>query len=183
MKKEKAYQRIFKDREIGYLDPDILPTLQAFFSWPNLFTKSSCSGRITVIDAHMPWDRKNSTVVFKDHLGITSNQLDAVVEKGALRKLWLIVQGPIFHVYAKTLDDVWKLLQVSRSVGFKHSGLLTKNSNGYLVEVRSGVRMDHLLYDRSPLSEFGPVVSVANEVLKRGKERLFSLTQALKDSI
>jgi tRNA wybutosine-synthesizing protein 3 len=180
-RKRRAYERIFRDREIGYLDPDILPTLEAFFSWPNIFTKSSCSGRITVIDALMPWDRRNSTVMFKDHLGVTTAELEDLISKGALRRLWLVVQGPIVHAYAKDLNSAWELLRVCRSVGFKHSGILTKNANGFLVEVRSGVRMDHALYaDRSENSALEKIVEVANEVLGKGKEKLNLLTKALQ---
>ncbi|MEM3350742.1 MAG: hypothetical protein QXZ23_10705, partial [Saccharolobus sp.] len=70
--RNRTLNRIFHDKEIGYLDPDILDFLLAFYKYrDDVYTQSSCSGRITIVDAEMAWDRKNSTIVFKNHLGIT----------------------------------------------------------------------------------------------------------------
>jgi len=46
----------------------------------------------------MPWDRKNTTIVFKNHLRITEQDLEGVLRKDQVKRLWLIVQGPIIHI-------------------------------------------------------------------------------------
>lgn len=181
--KQKAWERILRDKEIGYLDPDIFDTLETFFKIQNVFTQSSCSGRVTIIDAYMPWERKNSTVVYKNHLEITKSDLIETVYKGRVRNLWLVVQGPIFHVYAKSEEDAWKLLKIARQTGFKHSGILTVNEKGTLVELRTGVKMVHLLKEKYDENEVDQLVSIANKVLQKGKEKLRKLKETIDSSV
>lgn len=182
--KQSAMDRLIKDREIGYLDPDIWDLLMAFFRREKSFTNSSCSGRITVIDAEYPWSRKGSTVIFKNHLGITERDLREVLDKGALRRLWLVVQGPILHVYTQDMEEAWEILRLARLAGFKHSGILTVNSNGVLVELRTGIKLTHLLVGEGTSEpEVGSAVKLANEVLTRGKEKMHALRRQVELSV
>ncbi|BFH74517.1 hypothetical protein SJAV_24610 [Sulfurisphaera javensis] len=181
--KQKAWERILRDKEIGYLDPDIFDTLEVFFKRKDTFTQSSCSGRITIVDAEMPWERKNSTIVFKNHLGINVNDLLETIIKGKVHNLWLIVQGPIFHVYTRTNEEAWEILKIARQVGYKHSGILTTNEKGILVELRTGVKMVHLLKEKYDDNEAYELVNIANKVLQKGKEKLRKLKESLEDSL
>ncbi|BAB66560.1 tRNA-wybutosine modification methyltransferase TYW3 [Sulfurisphaera tokodaii] len=181
--KQRAWERVIRDKEIGYLDPDIFDTLEVFFKRRDTFTQSSCSGRITIIDAEMPWERKNSSVVFKNHLGITVTDLLETINKGKVWNLWLVVQGPIFHVYTRTNEEAWNILKLARSVGFKHSGVLTVNEKGVLVELRTGVKMVHLLKDNYDEKEANELVVIANKVLQKGKEKLRKLKEVVENSL
>ncbi|BFI73952.1 hypothetical protein [Sulfurisphaera ohwakuensis] len=181
--KQRAWERVIRDKEIGYLDPDIFDTLEVFFKRRDTFTQSSCSGRITIIDAEMPWERKNSSVVFKNHLGITVTDLLKTINKGKVWNLWLVVQGPIFHVYTRTNEEAWDILKLARSVGFKHSGVLTVNEKGVLVELRTGVKMVHLLKDNYDEKEANELVVIANKVLQKGKEKLRKLKEVVENSL
>jgi len=49
------------------------------------------------------------------------------------------------HLTLKTLKQLGKYLKVAREAGFKHSGILATNQKGVLVELRTGIRMVHLL--------------------------------------
>lgn len=186
--RRKALSRIYHDKEIGYLDPDILDFLMAFYKFSeNVFTQSSCSGRITIVDSEMPWDRKNSSVIFKNHLGITTEDVIDIINKGQVRRLWLIVQGPILHLYARDINTAWNILRIARSAGFKHSGILTSNSKGILVELRTGIRMVHLLRssndEKIEYQRIDSLVSVANEVLRRGKQKMNLLKDLLLSNV
>jgi len=65
-RKYKAWKRILDDLEIGYLDVDLLPLLVLINRDRELYTTSSCSGRITVMDAEYPWEKEEETaIVFK----------------------------------------------------------------------------------------------------------------------
>lgn len=185
--KKRAYERIIRDKEIGYLDPDIYDVLMAFFKREKSYTYSSCSGRITIIDGILPWDRKDSTIIFKNHLGIRDEDILEVLRKGQVHRLWLISQGPILHVYTKDWDEAWKVLELAREAGFKHSGILTSNNKGILIELRTGVKFVHLLRD-SPSQkvseeEIRILTRVANEVLQKGKEKLRLLQKVVESSI
>ena len=179
--KEEARARLLRDREIGYLDPDIWDLLEAFMGREKTFTYSSCSGRITVIDSFYPWSRKDSSVIYKNHLMLPSDELLRIIERKHMRRLWLIVQGPILHAYTKDYEEACTILKTAREVGFKHSGILVENRKGVLVELRTGIRMVHLLKDRvSPtLEEMEEIVKVANEILAKGKEKKDQLREAI----
>ncbi|BDB97338.1 tRNA(Phe) 7-((3-amino-3-carboxypropyl)-4-demethylwyosine(37)-N(4))-methyltransferase [Saccharolobus caldissimus] len=186
--RRKALSRIYHDKEIGYLDPDILDFLMAFYKFSeNVFTQSSCSGRITIVDSEMPWDRKNSSVIFKNHLGITTEDVIDIINKGQVRRLWLIVQGPILHLYARDINTTWNILRIARTAGFKHSGILTSNSKGILVELRTGIKMVHLLRgsndEKIEYQRIDSLVSVANEVLRRGKQKMNLLKDLLLSNV
>ncbi|MEM0200226.1 MAG: hypothetical protein QXR34_02620 [Saccharolobus sp.] len=185
--RNRTLNRIFHDKEIGYLDPDILDFLLAFYKYrDDVYTQSSCSGRITIVDAEMAWDRKNSTIVFKNHLGITLQDMLDTLSKRQVHRLWLIVQGPILHLYAKDMNAAWDILKIAREAGFKHSGILANNKKGILVELRTGIRMVHLLRDSNNENvkeeELDSLVKVANEVLKRGKQKMNLLKDLLSNS-
>ncbi|MEM0092242.1 MAG: hypothetical protein QXQ01_02310 [Saccharolobus sp.] len=185
--RNRTLNRIFHDKEIGYLDPDILDFLLAFYKYrDDVYTQSSCSGRITIVDAEMAWDRKNSTIVFKNHLGITLQDMLDTLSKRQVHRLWLIVQGPILHLYAKDMNAAWDILKIAREAGFKHSGILANNNKGILVELRTGIRMVHLLRDSSNENvkeeELDSLVKIANEVLKRGKQKMNLLKDLLSNS-
>ncbi|AAY80916.1 tRNA-wybutosine modification methyltransferase TYW3 [Sulfolobus acidocaldarius] len=181
--KAKAWERINRDKEIGYLDPDIYDILKAFFSRQKSYTQSSCSGRISIIDAKLPWERRDSTVVFKDHLKFSVEDLYDVLDKGIVRRLWLIVQGPIIHVYTKDMEEALNVLKLARDVGFKHSGILSFNDKGILVELRTGVKMVHLLKPNLPEEEAKHLVEVSLEILNKGKEKLNNLRNIVELSV
>ncbi len=92
--KEEAIQRLLRDKDIGYLDPDIWDLLDAFMKRDKAFTYSSCSGRITIIDAIYPWARKDSSVIYKNHLVLSEDELEGVLEKGQIRRLCLSFKVP-----------------------------------------------------------------------------------------
>ncbi|BDC19626.1 hypothetical protein [Acidianus sp. HS-5] len=185
--KKKAYDRMIRDKEIGYLDPDIYDVLMAFFKREKSFTYSSCSGRITIIDSYLPWIRKSSTIIFKNHFGITEEDVKNILEKSQVYRLWLVSQGPILHVYTKDWDEAWDIIKIARSTGFKHSGILTVNKKGILVELKTGIKLVQILRESSEQKigddQIKSLVNVANEVLKKGKDKLWELQRLVEDSL
>ena len=178
-----AWQRLWEDLHIGYLDEDILDVLVEFFLRPKSFTKSSCSGRITVIDSPYPWAKDESMTVFKKHGPVSVEEVEDVLSRSFAYRLWLSVQGPIYHVYVADEGEAREVLAAAREAGFKHSGVMVLGEP-LLLELRTGVRGDILLatragrlLDRGGLEE---AVRVANEVLARGKERNRRLLEALR---
>jgi tRNA wybutosine-synthesizing protein 3 len=181
--KRKAWERILRDKEIGYLDPDIFDVLEVFFAREKSYTQSSCSGRISIVDAKLPWERKDSTVIYKNHLSFSVPELLDTISKGHVWRLWLIVQGPILHVYTKDEQEAWEILRLAREAGFKHSGILTINKKGILLELRTGVKMVHLLWADIGEKEAENLVNVSLEVLQKGKHKLNKLKEVIKSSV
>ncbi|BCU71390.1 hypothetical protein KN1_26870 [Stygiolobus caldivivus] len=181
--KKKAWERIMRDKEIGYLDPDIFDVLEVFFKREKAYTQSSCSGRVSIVDSYLPWERKDSTVVYKNHITFSLEDLKDTISKGYVRRLWLIVQGPILHVYTKDQEEAWNIIKTARGAGFKHSGILTSNNKGILVELRTGVKMVHYLSPSLSYKELEELVGISLEVLQKGKEKLRRLKDSVASSI
>ncbi|BEP17124.1 hypothetical protein PYJP_04760 [Pyrofollis japonicus] len=182
--KLEAWQRLWEDLEIGYLDTDILDVLVEFFLRPKAFTKSSCSGRITVIDADYPWSKEETATIFKKHEPVKSVEIERLLKVPRSTRLWLSVQGPIYHVYVRDFEEAKVILEAAREAGFKHSGIMVL---GYpmLVELRTGVRADILLADKQEVlikeERIEDIVSIANDVLAQAKERNRRLLRALRE--
>ena len=122
--------------------------------------------------------------VFKKHEPITVEEGKAILGRPCCTRLWLSVQGPIYHVYAYDLEEARILLEAAREAGFKHSGILVPSEHP-LVELRTGIRADILLADGNTVIVEGDeklqhTVSVVNEVLMQAKKRNERLLQALR---
>ena len=173
--KQKAWQRLWEDLHIGYLDEDILDVLIEIFMRPHSFPKSSCSGRITLIDSNYPWAKEETMTIFKKHGPVDLEEIEAIYDKPVANRLWLSVQGPIYHIDVYSLEEAKTILAAAREAGFKHSGIMVISRHP-LVELRTGIRGDILLktekgeklLGRNGLQE---AVRVANEILLRAKER------------
>lgn len=183
-RREEAYKRLWEDLEIGYLDEDLLDILLEFFKRPESYTTSSCSGRIVVVDSRMPWERRDATIIFKKHSIISLEEIEGLLKQPVLYRLWLIASGPIIHVVALTAKEALRILRIAREAGFKHSGVMSVSKKGYLVELRTGIRLAVLL--KTPkgvvLNEMGlqEAVEAVNEAIIEGKKRLNRLLEALK---
>ncbi|BES81503.1 tRNA(Phe) 7-((3-amino-3-carboxypropyl)-4-demethylwyosine(37)-N(4))-methyltransferase [Pyrodictium abyssi] len=181
--KREAWERLWEDLRIGYLDDDILDVLVEIFLRPRSYSKSSCSGRITVIDAKYPWAKDDTMTVFKKHSPVSYGEIERVLSRPWAHRLWLSVQGPIYHVYVESLSEAEEILAAAREAGFKHSGVMVLGETP-LVELRTGVRADVLLADDERLIVEGEalrrVVDVANDVLRQAKERNRRLLEALR---
>jgi len=179
-RKQLMFRRMLEDVEVGYLDPDIYDLLLLLFKRRESFPVSSCSGRITLVDAPMPWHRRGSAVVFKKHSSVEEPEVEPLVRQPPVNRLWLVVTGPILHVCALTLREASTLLKVARRAGMKHSGVLSISKRGIYLELKTGVRLTILLRSGDHVCEhLSEVIRVANEALVEGKSRLKRLYEEL----
>lgn len=183
-RREEAYRRFLEDIEIGYADKDIVDFIRQVFSKEKVFTTSSCSGRITIVDALYPWLREESYIVFKKHEPVSVDEITAVIQQQPLHRFWLISSGPIVHFVAVDLNTACKILQIARESGFKHSGIISLSIDGIVVEIISGTWTSFLLRDGDVwfTNNIDRVVGVANEVLVEGKKKLEKLFKLFKDA-
>jgi len=179
-----AWQRMWEDLEIGYLDEDILVLLLEFFARPLTYPASSCSGRIVLLDSEYPWAKEETMVVFKSHKSISVEQLRDMIYKPCSVRLWLSVQGPIYHVHTATIDEAMVILDAAREAGFKHSGIMVMSYGDIILELRTGIRLniplkdgDTILVDQSKLDY---IVNLSNKLLQEAKERNMRLLDALR---
>ncbi|UXD21381.1 hypothetical protein IPA_03650 [Ignicoccus pacificus DSM 13166] len=171
-----------EDIEIGYMDSDIVTLIEKFFKLPYVYTKSSCSGRIVAVDSPYPWSREG-TIIFKVHRPIKLDELKDILSKKIVTRLWINSMGPIIHAVAKDFDSAFKIIQIARDAGFKHSGVLSVNEEGWVVELTTGVRANILakVDDKVILKEeeLDKICETINDVLLEGKKRLKMLEERL----
>jgi len=185
--REEAYRTFTKDIEIGYVDKDIIPLiLDIFNKCDHVFTISSCSGRITLVDALFPWQRRSSTVIFKKHEPMSASELKQLLTKPCVYRLWMISSGPIIHFVADSIESSRKLLSVARTAGFKHSGIISFRDDGIVIELISGNWICTLLKDQNniliELDKLPILVQIFNENLLEGKRRLQRLHKAILEA-
>ncbi len=183
-RREEAYRRFVEDIEIGYVDRDIINLVETIFKKKTVFSTSSCSGRITIVDAMFPWLREESFIVFKKHEPLSPLEILEFIDKNTpTYRFWLIVSGPIIHLNALTLESAIKILSIARESGFKHSGIISISENGIGIEIISGVWTSFLLVDKKTLvvTDIHRIVGIANDILREGKTRLQKLFNAFKE--
>ncbi len=184
--KRRAFERMREDIEIGYMDNDIIELIEKFFQLPYAYTKSSCSGRIVAVDSKFPWSREG-TIVFKVHRPLEINELKNILEIPVQQRLWINAMGPIIHVITKDFESAMRILSIARDAGFKHSGILTTNEEGWVVELTTGVRANILakVGNKVVLNEehLERVCNVINEVLLEGKKKLKELEARIDEEL
>ena len=182
-RREEFYRRMREDREIGYLDPGIEEVLEEFYRRPGAYTTSSCSGRITLVDAPWPWSRRDSEVVFRSHDPVSVDEVLRILGQPVLHTLWLVAAGPIIHVEAIDVEEAFRILDAARRAGFKHSGILSSSEKGVLVELRTGIRIVAPLKTRDrilvPASSLPILIGLANKAVAEGRGRLQRLRAEL----
>ena len=182
-RREEAYRRFLEDIEIGYVDRDLIDFIKTVFTKNFVFTTSSCSGRITVVDSAYPWLRDESYVIFKKHEPITAKEVLEIISTRPVYRFWLISSGPIIHFAAADIETANRVLKIAREAGFKHSGIISISDSGIVVEVISGTWTSFLLKDgdRVLVTDLDTVVAIANDVLIEGKKRLDKLFKVFKE--
>ncbi|MCS7110983.1 MAG: hypothetical protein N3D82_03335 [Ignisphaera sp.] len=182
-RRDEAYRRFLEDIEVGYVDRDVVELIRLVFSKKRIFTTSSCSGRITIVDAAYPWLRDEAYVLFKKHEPVDPSEIEPIIASRPIHRYWLVVSGPIIHFILASLEDVQKLFTALRESGFKHSGVISITSAGVVVEAVSGVWTPFLLKDgdHTTVVSLQHVVGIANSILAEGKNRLGRLLKAFKE--
>ncbi len=170
--------------ERGEVDSDIVDLLSLINSFDEYVTLSSCSGRIVVLDLPEIGDKRSSTFLGKWHREVDSRE----VVQAALKcktYAWLIQYPPIIHVACKTLHHAGELIKVANNAGFRRSGVISLKS--CVVEISSLERVELPLAFSGRLiaSEeyINTVVRFANAKLRRGKEKLEKLKEAVRTSL
>jgi len=161
-----------------------LPVVEEINRIESLYTTSSCSGRVTVIDAKWPWEREDALTVFKSHEKISLDKLRAVLSSTPIEAYWLLVRGPILHVVARDEGSAVRLLRLARESGFKHSGIADATSVGFLVELIGSSQLTMPLVAEGRLipnaRSLETLITLANAVLEDGWNRLERLKNRLK---
>jgi tRNA wybutosine-synthesizing protein 3 len=184
MQRDKAMKQLAEARKEGKADEDIADLVDAINSNEDLYTTSSCAGRIAVLQTPKKHDKLESTWLGKWHHKVTLQDLKEALKKHDKYVVYLQSECPILHVVARDLDSAGKLLFAAQQSGFKRSGIQAINPERVLVEICSTEILE------VPLAEDGKqlvgedyleyLVDIANTKFLSGREKLDRLFICLK---
>jgi len=180
-RKRAFVERLEREALQERVDGDILPLLRLLNTHPDIYTTSSCSGRIMVAEAVRPSYSKGRGFrpVAKWHHPVPAELVaDAVAE---VDNAWLMVRGAILHLAAADTKTAYRLVEIGRETGHKHSGIIAMNRGGIFVEILGEERLDIPLKRGGVLiSDVAAAVDVANKTLVLAKLRLYWLAARLE---
>ncbi len=185
--KARFLRRLFEEARQCRVDYDLLEFLLEANSVDGIFTSSSCSGRVMIVEAEKLYDKRGGfRKVFVWH---TIPGMDVFLARlrecvSELENVWVLVREPIIHFNTLDLETALKILRIARDAGLKHSGIMSVSRNRVVVEVLADDRLD------IPVKLWGEIVvpptswetiyRVSTATLARGKEKLRRFTELFR---
>ncbi|AHL22813.1 tRNA(Phe) 7-((3-amino-3-carboxypropyl)-4-demethylwyosine(37)-N(4))-methyltransferase Taw3 [Thermococcus nautili] len=173
--KREALVSLFTAMREGKVDEDIIDLLLLINSIRGIYTTSSCSGRIGIIEEPALGAKPLSRWLIKVHREMTFPEAKKALEKAREGLIFLKSQPPIFHVVAEDLEKAKRLHELGLASGFKYTTFKVI-SNRYLVEINATE------YLTAPLGRDGKILvsddylrfalEIGNSMLRRSKGRL-----------
>jgi len=181
--KKRALQKLNQAIGENKVDKTVLPLLTIINESTCYYTSSSCAGRIVLLQLPQIGDKQNAQFLGKWHRTIEASELISASKNADTGQLWLLAQSPIIHLTAKTTAAANSMLKTAISCGFKNSGIRSLDKK-IVVEICSTERLD------APVGKDGVLfcndeylkllVSIANEVLEKSREKLSRFEEKLK---
>ena len=167
----------------GLVDEGVISVINSFNSHPDIFTTSSCAGRIQLIilpDIGL----KDSVQRRKTwHREVTTDDVEGAISEFDIPDNSIVIlqaQSPIFHLSCRTMELAIKLRGIVHSQGWKYSSLITGNDEKWNVEILSANRIDNLLFRKGVISppdkdRLGFIIEESNKILVKAQARLEAL--------
>ena len=181
--KAKAMKKLEEAKSEDLVEEGVIEVLNAFNSHPDIFTTSSCAGRIQLI-VLPDIGRKDSVELRKKwHRPVEFQEVkDAITDLDVPSNSIVILQGqsPIFHVACRTMELAQKFRGIVHSQGWKYSSLITGNDDKWVVEILSASRIDNLLFrdgviDPPDDERLKFIIEESNKILIKAQSRLEAL--------
>ncbi len=173
--KREALIDLFTAMREGKVDGDIIGLLLLINSIRGIYTTSSCSGRIGIIEEPALGAKPLSRWLIKVHRPIKFGEARGALKNAKEGLIFLKSQPPIFHVVAEDMENAKRLHELGLASGFKYTTFK-------VVSTRHLVEINATEYLTAPLGRDGRVlvsdeylrfaVNVGNSMLRRSKGRL-----------
>ena len=167
----------------GLVDEGVISVINSFNSHPDIFTTSSCAGRIQLII--LPdIGRKDSVQRRKTwHREVTADDVERAISEFDIPDNSIVIlqaQSPIFHVSCRTMELAIKLRGIAHGQGWKYSSLINGKDEKWNVEILSANRIDNLLFRKGIISlpdkdRLNFIIEESNKILVKAQARLEAL--------
>lgn len=166
----------------GTTDEDAKPIIEALNKSKNYYTTSSCSGRISLFREAKSKKKHESDWLFVKHGEVTKKEILEALKEIPEDTLWFRQESPIFHIACRDINSANDLLNLCRSIGFKHSGIIGI-SRRVMVEIIFNEKIACPISQKKELfvqnNHLDFLIKTANEKLKRNNELLKKLEKEL----
>ncbi len=181
--KRRALERLRR----GGADEEVEKIIEKLNSLDEFFTTSSCSGRIALICIPEIGAKREAEFIGKWHCSVRKEEVLEAIKTSGKGEIWLLSQPPILHVSCRSLEKAKELLRIAIESGFKYSSIkaISKDNEKVVVEIMSTERMDVplgkdvMMFCSEAHLDF--ILSKANFMLERGKEKLKRFCYGLKE--
>ena len=181
--KREALTSLFKAMREGRVDEDIIDLLLLINSIRGIYTTSSCSGRIGIIEEPALGAKPLARWLIKVHRPIEFEEAWRALRNAERGLIFLKSQPPIFHIVSEDIEGAKRLHELGLASGFKYT-TFKAISTRYLVEINATEyltaplgRDGKLLVDDSYLRF---AIELGNDMLRRSKGRLPRLKRNFK---
>ena len=181
--KSNAMKKLDDALSEGLVDEGVISVIHSFNSHPDIFTTSSCAGRIQLII--LPdIGRKDSVQRRKTwHREVTVDDVEGAISEFDIPDNSIVIlqaQSPIFHLSCRTMELAIKLRGIVHGQGWKYSSLITGNDEKWNVEILSANRIDNLLFRKGVISppdkeRLNFIIEESNKILVKAQARLEAL--------
>ena len=181
--KAKAMEKLEEAKSEDLVDEGVIEVLNAFNSHPDIFTTSSCAGRLQLI-VLPDIGRKDSVELRKTwHSPVEFEEVKEALDNLDIPPNSIVIlqgQSPIFHVSCRTMELAQKFRGIVHSQGWKYSSLITGNKDKWVVEILSASRIDNLLFrdgviDPPDDDRLKFIIEESNKILIKAQSRLEAL--------
>jgi tRNA wybutosine-synthesizing protein 3 len=164
----------------GSIDKDIRKAVDIINSMPDFYTKSSCSGRIIVMEKRS--DKKQDVRwLFTKHNPATLAEIKKILRKLPPEDIWFKEEPAILHVCCRDIAGAKDFLNLSKTV-FKRTGIIGIR-NYITIEIIGTEMLDTIIARKGKLAiseEYLRILVLeANKKMKRNKIKIQKFTGLL----
>lgn len=163
----------------GGVDLEALPLLDAINANSNLYTTSSCAGRIVLFVEPESGKKHEGQWLYVSHSIADEKDVIEHIKVLPNETVWFRMEGAILHVCARDLDAASKFLELCREAGWKHSGIT--GTKRVMIEATTSERIDVPISKDGALfieeKFLGFLVREANTKLSKTREKLNRLRE------
>jgi len=117
------------------VDEILIPFLLKVTEIPDVFTSSSCAGRIMLLSTDENEDKEVSHFHKRYHRTITFDELKSdLAENTKEMDIWFKVEPFIFHFGTKDYDKAKDVLKFCAEFGLKKAGIITAKDGKFIIE-------------------------------------------------
>jgi len=173
-----------KARKLGRVDGRMVPFIEWAFSKKELFTTSTCSGRILFLQLDDKETKKPESFFAKWHeIPKFSEVWEALNEKSS-GNLWFKQEPFVIVLGTTSLENSKKIMSACRNNGVKKCGIMAAEDGKFLVEIMGSDYVSLLAKEKGKIllskEELEKQFEVACGKLERSWKMLEKLEKALK---